>query len=563
MTTRRRWRIQREAISQPSGSGKPRTASLAIGRILLIDQRNRGTLKFSDSNAPRAVIYARVSSKDQEKEGYSIPAQQKLLRDYAQRQGLHILQEYMDVETAKRAGRTAFSEMIAFLQSHANGCRTVLVEKTDRLYRNIKDWVTLDGLALDIHLVKENVILTPESRSNEKFIHGLKVLMAKNYIDNLSEEARKGMLEKASQGVWPSAAPLGYRNVVAADGRRIIEPNPEVAPLITRLFQLYATGNHSLREITRVVQQEGLRFRRSGSGLAKTSIHRILQNPIYYGAFDWKGTRYEGSHQPLVTQELWEVVQARLDNRGIRNLHPVKHNFAFSGLVTCGHCGCALVGEIKKGRYIYYHCTGHKGRCPEKYVREEVLAEKFGEILRQIRMDEGILGLVRDGLRSSHVDEKAHHENCCRRLQAEHDRLQTRLDRMYLDKLDGVISEEMYVKNSAAWREQQDRILRDIGRHQTANRVYIDDGVQLLELAQKALELYKKQKMSEKRRLINFVVSNSTWKEGNLAVTYREPFNFLVNSGVEPRTHNSIYGPKNSILEEWRGRRDSNPRPLP
>ena len=82
-------------------------------------------------------------------------------------------------------------------------CRTVLVEKTDRLYRNLKDWVTIDELGLEIHFVKENVVLSPDSRSSEKFMHGIKVLMAKNYIDNLSEEVRKGMLEKARQGIWP------------------------------------------------------------------------------------------------------------------------------------------------------------------------------------------------------------------------------------------------------------------------------------------------------------------------------------------------------------------------
>src|ERR1039458_765814 len=45
----------------------------------------------------------------------------------------------------------------------------------------------------------------------------------------------------------------------------------------------------------------------------------------------------------------------------------VKHDFAFTSLVHCGHCGCHLVGELKKGRYVYYHCTGNRGKCPEPY----------------------------------------------------------------------------------------------------------------------------------------------------------------------------------------------------
>ena len=148
------------------------------------------------------MLYARVSSKEQEKEGFSIPAQLKLLRDYAATQGFTVAQEYVDVETAKQTGRTRFGEMVAHLRANPD-IRIVLVEKTDRLYRNLKDWVTLDELDVEVHLVKEGVVLSRESRSSEKFMHGIKILMAKNYIDNLSEEARKGMAEKAEQGLWP------------------------------------------------------------------------------------------------------------------------------------------------------------------------------------------------------------------------------------------------------------------------------------------------------------------------------------------------------------------------
>src|ERR1700722_12650241 len=84
-------------------------------------------------------------------------------------------------------------------------------------------------------------------KSSEKFVHGIKVLMAKNYIDNLSEEARKGQLEKAEQGIWPTKAPLGYRNVAGVDGKKIITPDPNSAPVITSLFEWYATGTLSLR----------------------------------------------------------------------------------------------------------------------------------------------------------------------------------------------------------------------------------------------------------------------------------------------------------------------------
>ena len=115
----------------------------------------------SEQTSTEVVLYARVSSKDQEREGFSIPAQQKLLREYARQQRLTIVREFVDVETAKQAGRGGFGEMLAFLKANPS-CRTILVEKTDRLYRNIKDWTTVDDLGVTIHFVKENVVVSPD-----------------------------------------------------------------------------------------------------------------------------------------------------------------------------------------------------------------------------------------------------------------------------------------------------------------------------------------------------------------------------------------------------------------
>jgi site-specific DNA recombinase len=115
---------------------------------------NSKSFSAASAACKRAVIYARVSSKEQEKEGFSIPAQLKLLKEYAAAQGFAIAHEYVDVETAKQAGRVAFGEMVAYLKAHPS-VRVMLVEKTDRLYRNLKDWVTVDELNVEMHFPKE------------------------------------------------------------------------------------------------------------------------------------------------------------------------------------------------------------------------------------------------------------------------------------------------------------------------------------------------------------------------------------------------------------------------
>ena len=140
-------------------------------------------------------------------------------------QHLTIVREVVDVEITKQSGRGGFGEMNAALNADPP-CRTILVEKTDRLYRNIKDWMTVDDLDVTTHFVKENAVVSRTSHSSDKFLHGIKVLMAKNYVDNLATHR--------------------------------IEADPTRGPLIAKLFEWYATGAYSLRAVTAKAHSAGL-----------------------------------------------------------------------------------------------------------------------------------------------------------------------------------------------------------------------------------------------------------------------------------------------------------------
>jgi site-specific DNA recombinase len=519
---------------------------------------------IADPARRQAVIYARVSSKEQEKEGFSIPAQLKLLKEYASANGFAVAQEYIDVETAKQTGRAAFGEMVTFLKAHRS-IRVMLVEKTDRLYRNLKDWVTVDELDVEMHFPKEGVVLSRESRSSEKFMHGIKVLMAKNYIDNLSEEARKGMQEKAEQGIWPTKCPLGYRNVTGPDGKKIIATDPAIAPLIAKLFEWYARGDISLKEATRKAYAAGIAYPRSGAKVPVSTIHTILRNRLYTGWFEWKGKLIQGRHEALVPVELWERVQGVLDGRFAKKAKRGKHDFAFSGLISCAQCGCAVVGEIKKQRYVYYHCTGYADKCQgnaascrRKHVREEAIEAQFTELLGRLRFDDEVLQWVREALHASHADERREHEEAIERLKAEHKRLQARIDGMYIDKLDGKIGDDFFDRMARQWREEQSRCLNDIERHQSAEQSYMDEGVQLLELARNAQGLFAKQEPREKRRLLNFLLSNCTWEDGEVVAAFRQPFDLLAETAVLASQAGVGDTARTAKTEIWLGDLDSN-----
>ena len=186
----------------------------------------------------------------------------------------------------------------------------------------------------------------------------------------------------------------------------------------------------------------------------------------------------------------------------------------------CGHCGCALTGDIKKGRYIYYRCTGYKGRCPEPDVQEEVLSRKFSELLRQLDIGEAALKLVAEGLKSSHVDQTKEHDEAIKRLQGEYGRIQTRLQAMYLDKLDGKDGGTACSNSlSVDWRKQQDRCLREIEHRQSADQLTLRKASRFSRWRRNAQRLFESEPPMEKRRLLNFVVSNSAWADGEPKAT--------------------------------------------
>jgi len=487
-------------------------------------------LKQKTVAANKAVLYARVSSKEQEREGYSIPAQKKLMHSYAQKHGYEIVKEFIDVETAKQSGRTQFNDMVQFLEEHPQ-VRIILCEKTDRLYRNFKDYVTIDELDVTLIFVKEGSVLNKYSRSHEKFIHGIKVLMAKNYVDNLSEETRKGMLEKAEEGEFPAYAPLGYLHDRV---NKSIELDEKRAPIIREMFKLYATGGYSIRGLQAYITERGLTTRR-GKPVVRSSIAEMLKNPFYYGDFIWNGKQYHGKHPPIIDKALFDKVQAVISNKN-RTRASVR-GFAYTGLLKCAECGCSITAEIKKDRYIYYHCTFDKGKCGGSYVREEELERQFGEILKQFEFSQVVFECMREALRLSQQEKAEFHRKAINKLNAKYMKLQNRIDQMYLDKLDGEIEEAFYQKHVRQWRKEQYSIQEQIRQHQKADENYIEQGIKLLEIAKNAYRFFKSKSKPERAELIRFILSGSKLHDGKVIPAFKPPFDIIWRLTRETRKY--------------------------
>ena len=483
----------------------------------------------------KAVLYARVSSKDQEKEGYSIPAQLKLLREYATKHGFVIVKEFVDVETAKAAGRKQFGEMLKSLKGSPD-CRTVIVEKTDRLYRNFRDFVTLEDLNVEVHLPKEGQIISRDSKSQAKLVHGIQLVIARNFIENLREEVRKGMREKAEQGVYPSHAPFGYRNNKL---QRTIEVDPDKAPILKRMFQLYATGQYSLAKLGKLVSEE------FGIHHPKSYLERILKNPFYVGFFVWEGRTYKGTHPPLVSNEVFEQVQAVF--RGHNRPKYRKHEFAYSGLLRCAYDDCVVTAELKKGKYAYYHCTGYRGKCELPYFREEELGERLGEVLKKVHIPDQVLGPLQKAMIEDRKCSAEHRQHEMERLEHRLTAVRRRIDQAYIDKLDGKISEDFWFRKMEEWQREEQQILMATQGLEEIEPERVLNSVRILELANKAYSLYVRQNSMERAGLLRTVLSNCHLDAVSVYPTYRKPFDLICGAAK---------------TGGWYARGDSNTRPL-
>lgn len=468
-----------------------------------------------------AVIYARVSSQEQA-EGFSIASQLKLLKDYAGKRGLVVVKEFVDVQSAKNSKRKAFNEMIGFIGS--NGTKKIITEKVDRFSRNFKDADIIESLGVEVHLVKENEIISSNSTSHTKLIFGFKTLLAKHFLDNLSEETRKGMKEKVQQGGFPGLAPVGYKN------NRLdhtIEVDTERSPFVKNAFELYATGNYSLIILKEKLDRDEFQTRKG----CKISLHgtqTILRNPFYYGWFNWSGELHRGTYSPLISKDLFDKVQNRLNEKHTSGRLKGKW-FPFKGLLKCGYCGHSITAETHKG-HNYYSCANPK-KCGQGYHREEKIDKMFGDELRKFRLTDEVKEWAIDALRQSHEEEEQFTKNELTRLQTEYTRNETKKHHIYQDKLEGEISQEFLKEEFNQIQQRQQEIQSDIERLQQKNHDYMQAGLQILELVQDIENTYLRANMEQKSKMLKILSSNLELKGVNSSFHWNKPFDILYKLG--------------------------------
>ena len=383
-------------------------------------------------------LYARKSTDEEERQVLSIEAQLAELKELAAKEKLEIADSLCESKTAKEPGRKIFGEMLARIEKgEADG---ILAWHPDRLARNSVDGGKIIYM-VDIGQIKTLKFPTFwfENTPQGKFMLNIAFGQSKYYVDNLSENVKRGFRQKLRRGEYPNKAPIGYLNDRTA---KTVLIDPLRAKLIIKMFELYSSGEFSLKYLKDKFNEIGFTSKR-GRNMTSSMILQILSNPFYCGVFKFNGEIYQGKYEPIISKKLFDGVQAVMKERG-RPLGQDKHDYAFTGLMKC-KCGACITAERQKG-HIYYRCTKKMGICDEKYIREENLLEQFHGLFQKASLPDDWIDNMLAKLNEEEKSAIKSSSSLIDEVKTQITATESKLDKLLDDRLEGLLDKDDYLR---------------------------------------------------------------------------------------------------------------------
>jgi site-specific DNA recombinase len=485
----------------------------------------------------KAVIYLRVSTKEQAEEGYSIPAQAEACRRFIADKGWDLADEYVDRgESARTADRPQLQAMLSRLADDPT-IDCLVVHKLDRLARNLEDHAAVRAALRKAGVQLHSVTETLEDSASGKLVEGILASIAEFYSANLGQEIRKGMDQKAAQGGWPVRAPFGYRNVRRDGGRRggesVIEPDQQ-APIVVWAFERYATGSLSLAALTEALAEKGLR-NRLGNPPGTSAIHRMLRNPVYAGMVRWKGAEHEGIHQPLISRDLFDRVQSVLDAHSTGGDRSWKHDHHLKGTLVCAECGSRLYYALAKGRFGYFRCIGRntaRTRCSQaRYVPAAELEREVEALYEGVRVPAALRRRLARVLGVEVAERERHRAELAEFLSRRLRQLATEREKLlrayYADAIDVAILKREQARINAEVADAESQLATDGEKLAHAKQI-IDLA---LDLAKDCAASYRKARPEVRKMWNRAFFQTIRVRDGAIAdFTHEEPFASLLGS---------------------------------
>lgn len=478
------------------------------------------------------VALARVSSREQEREGFSLEVQEEALKRYATQAGGEIVKLFRIAETAsKKDERKTYRELIAYAKKNAAFLDGLLFYKVDRAARNLFDYVELERLESEYDLPFISVSQPTENTPAGRMMRRTLANMASYYTEQQSVDVREGLARRVQEGWFVTRGPYGYRNV-RKDGRGIVEIDPEAAANVKRIFHLYAFENVTLDGLVERLHAEGRVFRSSQPKFPRSMVHAILKDRAYIGEILHKGEWYPGKHEPLIDRATWDRVQVLLGGHIYQS-----HALTYAGdIIQCGHCGHPITGEkvrkkMKKGErfYTYYRCTYYNRKDhPRIRVTEADIDQQVLAVFDKMRVeDEQVRDWFRLVLASQTRDAQA--ESLAQRaeLQRQETLLVQQQDRLLNMRLSEDIDQETFARKHTEMRDRLASIKLQLDAVDRSHDETAELATKVFELSQTLRQQWLTADYPEKRRLLEIVFLNSRLDGVTLVPTMRKPFDVL------------------------------------
>jgi site-specific DNA recombinase len=473
----------------------------------------------------KAIIIARVSTEEQKDAGLSLPAQIARLEKYCQSKGFEIIKTCSFDESAYKNQRDEFDLIIDFILVQKEKV-IICCDKVDRISRNIFD-TRISKLyekaltdEIELHFVSDGQIINSRISAVEKFQFSISLGLAKYYSDAISDNVKRAIEQKLHKGEWLAKAPYGYKNIRKPDGSTDIIIDEYAASIIKKAFELYATSAYSMELLCEKLKKEYC------ISWTKGYLGKILQNPFYHGLMIVKGKQYSHRYPPIISCQLFEQVQNIKSGFKKKPFKYAGLPYTYRGLIRCGDCGLAVTPEKHK-EYIYYHCTQFNGKHGAKWMREEDITEQLGQFFKSLQMPEEVLLKIVETLSKVHQDKIEFHNKHLEDLTRKQTDLTKMMDNLYMDKLRGKISDEQYERFHDSFREQMSDINDRIARLQEAEDNYYITAKSVLDLTNRAYELFVSSEVEEKRQLIKLVLSNLRIEGEKLLYEPQKPFDVI------------------------------------
>lgn len=477
-------------------------------------------------------LYARKSSESEDKQVASIDSQIEELKKIAQKEKLEIIAILQESQSAKAPGRPIFNQLIQRI-SHGEA-QGILCWKLDRLARNFIDSGSIiDSLQKGIiqKIRTYDRVCLP---SDNVLMMAIEFGVANQFIRDLSENTKRGLRNKVSQGWLPGRPPIGYlNNKFKEKGKKDIIRDPKRFHLIKQLWDKLLIGGLSIKRLYEIANDDlglTIKGKNGEKRISLSKFYQIFTNPFYCGHFNYGGAIYKGNHEPMITEEQFALVQKILKTRSKAPLR--FHTFAFTGLIKCGECGASITAEDKikiqkngnRHRYIYYRCTKRiNPRCAQKPIRLEGIEAQISETLKDIQIPEEFYNWAMNKLKRELGQELESRTYILKNQQKEYNECLREIDGLISMRAKNEIDEENFKRKMDSLIERKNHfkeLLDDTDDRVNKQIIKADTS---LNFAQNAKQRFETGNLDVKREVLVGLGYNLFLKDGKLLFSIKKP----------------------------------------